>query len=56
MWQARYKLRDGRWQTWAIFEEWLETKEAMEFHAQGREYEIISLDTIEKFKKEATCK
>jgi len=40
MWAARYMLPDGTWQTWSLWEDWQEAKEAMEFHAQGRPYEI----------------
>lgn len=50
MWKARYRLPNGKWQTWAVWEEWQEAKAAMEFHAQGREYEITKYrDEITKY-------
>ncbi len=59
-WQARYRLSDGKWQNWIMFNSFEEAEENMKLYAQGREYEIIPYNWeiikeeifIEKEKKE----
>ncbi|MEW6482877.1 MAG: hypothetical protein AB1397_07805 [bacterium] len=51
LWYARYKLPDGRWQNWAVFEDKKEAEEIMKFHAQGRDFEILSEEEYEKKEK-----
>lgn len=42
LWMARYRLPDGRWQHWAGFQNFQEAVDAMKFHAQGRDFEILT--------------
>ena len=37
---GRYKLPNGKWQTWAEFETIEEARDVLKFHAQGREIQI----------------
>lgn len=41
MWKCRYRLPSGSWQNWAVFESFKEALECMEYHAQGRPFEIV---------------
>lgn len=38
------KTKHGTWQNWGTWEDYYEAKETLEFHAQGREIEIIPAD------------
>lgn len=40
MYQGRYKLKDGTWQEWAIFDTLQECEEVITHHAQGAEIDI----------------
>lgn len=42
MWMCRYRLPNGSWQHWMIFEDFKEAIENCQFHGQGRPFEIIS--------------
>jgi hypothetical protein len=47
MYLARYQLPDTkRWQSWASFDTFWEALDSMQFHAQGRPFEIIRYDVI----------
>lgn len=50
---GRYKLANGKWQQWAIFNSKKEALETLQFHAQGREIELLS-ETEYKNKKRRT--
>lgn len=45
MWQCRYQLKNGNWQSWMIFEDFQEALENCQFHGQGRPFEIVQYNT-----------